>query len=196
MKSLQMPGDTFNPAFGTARERADMADELSDRPFGKRWRPVSGREVLVDNRRSDPKAPVLLKTSIFGSEIVTEWIAHHAGPSAYRVFEVDRMDETERHFAIEQVADALKYHALLEAAARRREHQRRRKARVDRGLGVSPAFAADLQRGLKLHPNMSAGESFPAADFEAALAEPVTPEDEEAARLAWPAFKARLDAKS
>lgn len=145
MRPIEMPGDVFAPGadMAEAKRRADTADEMSGRPCGQRWRPTSDRVVLVDNRLRDPEAPVLLKTSVFGSDIVTEWRQHSSLDTAcYHVFDVDRF-ESERTFELDQVAAALTYHAELEAAARRREWAQSRA--VARALRFwQPAFVAAL----------------------------------------------------
>ena len=136
--TIERPGDVCAPGadMTEARRRAAVADKLGSRRDGLRWRPIS-YEVLVDNRKQGPGRPesaevvagitaadgVLLKTSVYGSIVVTEWRHHpHPTPTCYHVFELDRFDDTEQTFAVEQGADAdaLSYHAELESAIRER----------------------------------------------------------------------------
>lgn len=128
--TIERPGDVCAPktrGMVEARERAAIAGKLGNRRDGLRWRPMS-YEILVDNRRRDSGAPVLLKTRVYRSEVVTEWRRHESG-YAYHVFEVGR-DETEQTFGVEQVVNALLYHAELEGAIKRREFDRRAAARA------------------------------------------------------------------
>lgn len=141
--TIERPGDVFAPGadMAEARRRADTADKLSNRRDGLRWRPAI-YEILVDNRRRDPKAPVLLKTRVYDSEVVTEW-RHHPSPipTCYHVFEVGK-DDAERTFGVERGADALSYHAKLEGAIRERRKVSREICRRRR----SGALLGDLLR--------------------------------------------------
>jgi hypothetical protein len=152
------PADTWDGM--PEEERQEIRDAVA------RFRATSSKpcpphvpacRTLVDNTADAPGAqtkdaglvaasiePVLLKTQVAGATIVTEWRHHPTSSSCYHVFDLERLDETERTFAAEQAADALAYHAEIAARRRQRPAIERQPAAVQFAAAFALAFLSCL----------------------------------------------------